>query len=93
MAIIITGGVVTLVGRPAVKATVETINFPNSNRNQQGQVPIGAQGTMILKNVPDHQNYKVNDVLDYRDGNNNNNAQLTVNRVDGPTKYQVTRTL
>ncbi|SBS39202.1 hypothetical protein MSP8887_03705 [Marinomonas spartinae] len=91
MAIKVTGGVVTLNGLPNVKATVETINFPNNDR-VNGEVPVGAQGTMILKNVPDRQNFVVHNVLDYRDGNNNNNAQLTVDRIDGPTKYLVTRT-
>ena len=91
MSITIEGGVVSLSTDPSVKAAVKTILFPNVNR-VNGQVPIGAQGTMTLKDVPDHENFVIGNVLHYRDENNNNNANLTVNSVVGPTKYKVTRT-
>jgi hypothetical protein len=38
------------------------------------------------------KNFVTGNILYYRDGNNNNNANLTVNSVVGPTKYKVTRT-
>ncbi len=91
MSITVEGGMVSLSTDQSVTATVKTILFPNDNR-VNGQVPIGAQGTMTLKDVPDHKNFATKDVLYYRDGNNNNNANLTVNSVVGPTKYSVTRT-
>ncbi|WP_281990576.1 hypothetical protein [Aquimarina aggregata] len=91
MSIKIVGGIVSLTTNPKVKAIVNTIDFPNVNR-VHGQVPIGAQGVMVIKNVPDHQNFVPGNILNYRDSNNNNNAQLTVNSVVGPTKYNVTRT-
>ncbi len=89
MSITVEGGIISLTD-PSVKATVKTILFPNDKR-VNGQVPIVAQGTMILKNVPDHKNFVRGNVLYYRDGNSNNNVNLTVNSVDGPTKYKVTR--
>jgi hypothetical protein len=91
MSITVEGGMVSLSIDPSVKANVKTILFPNDNR-VNGQVPNGAQGTMTLKDVPDHKNFATGNVLYYRDGNNNNNANLTVNKVVGPTKYKVTRT-
>jgi hypothetical protein len=91
MSITVEGGVVTLSTDSKVKATVNNIIFPNDNRIN-GQVPIGAQGTMTLKDVPDHQNFATGNILYYRDGNNNNNVNLTVTSVVGPTKYKVTRT-
>jgi hypothetical protein len=91
MAITVTGGVVSSANKPSIKATVDTINFPTSNR-VGGQVPVNAAGVMTLKAPPDYQNFAVNNVLKYADGNNNNNAQLTVTGVVGPSKYKVTRT-
>ncbi len=91
MAITVEDGMVKLSSNPKVKATVITIEFSKANRIN-GQVPAGAEGKMIIKNVPDYQNYVVNDVLSYSDSNSNNNAQLKVTRVYGPTKYGVTRT-
>ena len=91
MPITVNGGMVSLSTNPAVKANVEVINFPNANR-VNGQVPIGAQGVMTLKNVPDIQNFATGNNLYYRDGNNNNNATLRVDSVVGPTKYNITRT-
>lgn len=91
MSITIEGGIVSLSTDKTVKATVETILFPNDDR-VNGQVPVGAQGTMTLKDVPDHKNFTTGNLLYYRDGNNNNNANLTVDSVIGPIKYKVTRT-
>jgi hypothetical protein len=47
---------------------------------------------MTLKGIPDHQNFATGNALYYRDGNNNNNAILTVTSVIGPTKYAITQT-
>jgi len=90
MAIKVTGGQVSLQGNARVKATVVEIDFPNANR-VNGAVPAGAAGTLIIKNVPDHQNFQRRDALNYEDGNNNNAATLDVTGVVGPTKYSVTK--
>lgn len=91
MAITVTGGVVSLNGNASVKATVDTLNFPNANR-VNGQVPINAVGVLTIKNVPDYQNFVALNSLNYADSNHNNDAILRVDSVVGPTKYNITRT-
>jgi|GEM_PF-5222025 len=91
MAITVNGGIVSLRGNASVKASVGQMDFPNVNR-ANGQVPINAAGVLTITNVPDHQNFAALDVLNYGDGNNNNNAVLRVDRVVGPTKFNITRT-
>ena len=90
MSITVIGGTVSLNNNPRVKAIVETINFPTANRIG-GQVPAGANGTMTLVSPPDYQNFNRAEVLDYVDGNNNNNSRLTVTSTLGPSKYKVTK--
>ncbi|MEM8927648.1 MAG: hypothetical protein AAGC45_05560 [Bacteroidota bacterium] len=91
MPITVKGGVVSLSTDCQVKATVDNIDFPNSER-EDGKVPMNAEGTMLLTNVPDKQNFAKGNVLDYRDSNRNNDSKLTVTSVVGSIKYKVKRT-
>lgn len=58
-------GMVPLSTDQSVTATVKTILFLNDNRVNR-QVPIEAQGTMTLKDVPDHKNFATGNVLYYK---------------------------
>lgn len=86
------GGAVRRQGQAQnLSAGVDHIDFPNVGPGVV-VVPAGAQGTMWLTAPPPViGHYDVNDVLDYGDGNNNNNATLVVTGVVGPSKYQVTK--
>lgn len=84
------GGAVLCRGQAQnLSAGVDHIDFPNVGAGVV-VVPAGQEGTMWLTAPPPAiGSYDVNNVLDYRDGNNNNNAALLVLQVVGPSKYQV----
>ncbi len=76
----------------ALTALVKTIQFPSLNSTVV-VVPIGTPGTLTLVSPPPQLgHYNKGDVLNYRDGNNNNNATFHVDSNVGPSTYAVTRT-
>lgn len=84
------GGAVRRQGQAQnLSARVDHIDFPAVDAGVV-VVPAGARGTMWLTAPPPViGHYDQNDVLDYGDGNNHNDATLVVTGVVGPSKYQV----
>lgn len=86
------GGIVHRNNQPeSQSATVEKIEFPNLQPNDT--VPVGAQGTLYLKDAPPViGHYDRGNNLDYSDSNRHNDSTLNVNSNIGPTKYTITKT-
>jgi hypothetical protein len=84
------GGAVRRQGQAQnLSAGVDHIDFPDVGPGVV-VVPDGEEGTMWLTAPPPAiGHYDQDDVLDYGDGNNNNNATLVVLQDLGPSKYNV----
>lgn len=82
------GGVVELHGNDKTRTPVVTITFPAIAANVS--VPVGANGTMILKDAPPVVgHFDAGNQLNYADSNHNNDSTLQVTANIGPAKYNI----
>lgn len=87
MSIVVKGGIVE--NERAGKAEVEDINFVDGIRIHGIANANGGDIILTIRNVPTKDNYKVRDILQYSDGNNNNSASFRVIGVVGPCRYKL----
>jgi hypothetical protein len=84
-------GTITLSTNQKAYAAVDILTFPNFTQGPHTPIPTtGTTGTLTLKNPPYVVGrYTVGNVINYTDGNNNNNIAMTITSVVGPSKYSI----
>ncbi|MES2376274.1 MAG: hypothetical protein V4553_06840 [Bacteroidota bacterium] len=87
----LTHGKLTLRSNPKNFAAVTLFDLPGFVQTVAHPMPgPNVNGTVTLDTVPTVINFKKNDIVDYSDSNNNNNASFTIKDVLGPVKFNVT---
>jgi hypothetical protein len=84
-------GTMTLRGNAQASAAVLLLDLPNFVQSPAHPIPgAGVTGTVTLTAPPHVVNFNRNDIIDYADGNHNNDLSFNVTSVVGPAKYNVT---
>jgi hypothetical protein len=87
----LTHGKLTLRSNPKNFAAVTLLDLPLFVQTAAHPIPgPGVLGTVTLDTVPNVANFMKNDIVDYSDSNNNNNASFIITAVLGPVKFNVT---